>query len=83
MDELTRTLWEYACRCRLEGCYDMDMKKDREDGETMAKLNRKSLEQMDTAAKELENLWESLELVRSVDMEAAFACGLRLGLSLR
>ena len=83
MDELTRTLWEYASQCRLEGCYDLGMKKDREDGEKMAGKNREQLEQAGAIAKELENLWESLELVRSVDMEAAFTCGLRLGLSLR
>ena len=83
MDELTRTLWEYASQCRLEGCYDLDMKKDREDGKTMAERNREHLKQTGLAAKELENLWESLELVRFVDMEAAFTCGLRLGLSLR
>ena len=83
MDELTRTLWEYASQCRLDGCYDMDMKKDREDGAAMADRNRERLEQVGAAAKELENLWESLALVRSVDMEAAFTCGLQLGLSLR
>lgn len=83
MDELTRALWDYASQCRLEGCYDLNMKTNREDGETMAGRNRERLAQAGAAEKELENLWESLELVRSVDMEAAFICGLRLGLNLR
>ena len=83
MDELTRVLWEFAAACRLEGCYDLNMKKDREDGKTMAEWNLEHLKGTEIAAKELENLWEALELVRSVDMEAAFTCGFRLGLSLR
>lgn len=83
MDELTRTFWEYASKCQLEGCYDLEMKKEREDGEEMAGWNRKSLEETGLAAKEVENLWEALELVRFVDMEAAFPCGFRLGSSFR
>jgi len=83
MDELMHTLWEYAAACRLEGCYDLEMKREREEGETMAGQNRERLEELGTAAKELKNLWESLDVVRSVDMEAAFVCGLRLGLDLR
>ena len=33
MDELTRILWEYACKYRLEGCYDLAMKEEREENE--------------------------------------------------
>ena len=83
MDELTRILWEYASQCRLDACYDLTMQRDRSGGEEMASQNRECLEQTGGGAKELEGLWASLELVRTVDMEAAFACGLRLGLSLR
>ena len=82
MDELTRVLWEYASDCRLESCYDQQMKKERRDGETTAERNMERLEEAGAAGKELEKLWEALVLVRSVDMEAAFTCGLRLGLSL-
>ena len=83
MDELTRILWEYASQCRLEGCYDLEMKRDRADGEKMAGINRALLAEAGSIPKAVENLWDSLELVRTVDREAAFACGLRLGLSLR
>ena len=31
----------------------------------------------------VENIFDALEILRTVDMEAAFTCGLRLGLSLR
>ena len=41
MNDLTRTLWEYAGKCRLEGCYDLDMQREREENETMAGRNRK------------------------------------------
>lgn len=83
MHELTRTLWEYAQKCRLKGCYDLNMKREREEGEETALWNRDRLEKTSAASKELEILWNSMELVRLVDMEAAFVCGLHLGLSLR
>ncbi len=80
MDELTRILWEYACECRLEGCYDLQMKKAQQEEEEMVGRN---LEKLDCQAKVLENLCYSLDIIRTVDMEAAFTCGLRLGLSLK
>lgn len=83
MDELTRILWDYACECRLEGCYDLQMKKAREEEETMAHRNRARLEELDGAEDGLEKLWYGLDIVRNVDMEAAFTCGLQLGLALR
>lgn len=83
MDELTRILWDYACRCRLEGCYDLSMKQERDEDEEMAGRNRARLEELGTAKKELETLCDCLELIRTVDMEAAFACGLRMGLALK
>lgn len=85
MDELTRTLWEYAKQRLLEGCYDLGMMREREDNETMADRNRKSLEELCSprAVGRVGELCYCLEVLRMVDVEAAFACGLRLGLSLR
>ena len=83
MDELTRILWDYACRCRLEGCYSLEMKTMREEEEKMTGRNREHMEKAGCPAKDLENLWYSLEVIRTVDMEAAFTCGLRLGLALK
>ena len=85
MDELTRTLWKYAGKYRLEGCYDLDMQQEREESETMADRNRKRLEELCSAQalERAEELCYYLEVLRSVDQEAAFLCGLRLGLSLR
>ncbi len=85
MDELTRTLWEYAKVCRLEGCYDLDMKREREENEAAAERNRETLaaSAQPPILDRLENLCYCLDVIRSVDLEAAFTCGLRLGLSLR
>ncbi|MCI8475049.1 MAG: hypothetical protein HFF07_06895 [Oscillospiraceae bacterium] len=85
MDELTRTLWKYAGKYRLEGCYDLDMQQEREESETMADRNRKRLEERCTpqAAERVGELCYCMEVLRAVDAEAAFVCGLRLGLSLR
>ncbi len=83
MDELTRILWEYACECRLEGCYDLQIKKALQEEEEMAGRNRESLEKADCQVETLEKLCFSLDIIRTVDMEAAFTCGLRLGLSLK
>ena len=33
MDELTRTLWEYARKYRMESCYDQCMWEEREENE--------------------------------------------------
>ena len=83
MDELTRVLWEYACKCRMEGCYDLSMKQARDEEEEMAGRNRAQLEELDAAKDGLEKLCYSLDIIRTVDMEAAFTCGLQLGLALR
>lgn len=83
MDELTRILWDYACQCRLEGCYDLQMKQARQEEETMAERNRARLEELNGAKDGLEKLCYSLDILRTVDMEAAFACGLQLGLALK
>ena len=85
MDELTRILWEYACKYRLEGCYDLTMKEEREENEEAIDQCRKLLEKLCSAQalERAEELCYYLEVLRSVDQEAAFLCGLRLGLSLR
>lgn len=83
MDELTRILWDYACKCRLEGCYDLRMKTARAEEEEMAGRNHARLEALDGAEDRLEKLCYSLDIIRTVDMEAAFTCGLQLGLSLK
>ena len=85
MDELTRILWEYAADCRLESCYDQQMKKEREENEEAIGWSRKKLEELcpSQALEQVENLCYYLEVIRAVDEEAAFTCGLRLGLSLR
>lgn len=82
MDELTRVLWDYACQCRLDGCYDLQTKAAREEEEELAGRNRAHLEESGAEKDALESLWDGLELIRAMDMEAAFVCGLRLGLSL-
>lgn len=85
MDELTRFLWEYACQYRLEGCYDAVSQQNRAECERLAKRNRIKLEQLCSpeARKRLENFCDQLQDIHSEDMEAAFTCGLRLGLALR
>ena len=83
MDELTRILWDYACKCRLEGCYDLQMKTARAEEEGMSGRNQARLKELDGAKEETEKLCYSLDIIRTVDMEAAFTCGLQLGLSLK
>ena len=85
MDELTQALWEYAGKYRLESCYDRHMQEEREENERAVKKNQEKLEKLCPAEiwERIEILCFSLEILRSVDEEAAFTCGLRLGLSLR
>ena len=85
MDELTRFLWEYACQYRLEGCYDAASRQNRTESERCATRNRAELEGLCSpeALKRLENLCDQLENIHAEDTEAAFTCGLRLGLALR
>lgn len=85
MDELTRILWEYAGKCRLEGCYDRSMQEEREEHEKAIDWSRRKLAELcpAQALEQVENLCYCMEVMRAVDEEAAFTCGLRLGLSLR
>ena len=85
MDELTHILWEYAGKYRLEGCYDMSAWKAREENEQAAGWNLEDLRRLcpSEALERVGVLMDCLENIRGEDVEAAFACGLRLGLSLR
>lgn len=85
MDELTRALWEYASRYRLESCYDRSMQAEREEHEEAIDQNRKLLGELCPAKAlgRVEELCYCLEVIRAVDEEAAFTCGFRLGLSLQ
>lgn len=85
MDELTRILWEYAGRYRLEGYYDKSMQEEREENERVALKNRETLETLcsQDLRERIDVLSDALETIRAIDEEAAFSCGLRLGLSLR
>lgn len=84
MDDLTRILWEYAAAYRLETCYSKDDKDNRTAAEQMAGKAMEKLQKTCSAENldRLDALWSGLEEVRSEDMEAAFACGLSVGLSL-
>ena len=85
MDELTRTLWEYARKYRMESCYDRCMREEREENEKALVWSQKKLEELcsSPALEQIKNLCCYWEVLRAVDGEAAFTCGLRLGLSLR
>ena len=85
MDDLTRVLWKYAAECRLEACYDRTMQEERRENEQALSQNRKRLKELCPAPvlERVEDLCYYLEVLRAVDQEAAFACGLHIGLSLR
>ena len=61
------------------------MQEEREDNENMMQRNQEKLKVLCSAElkERVENIFDALEILRTVDMEAAFTCGLRLGLSLR
>ena len=85
MVDLTRVLWRYSSKYQLESCYDQSMQEEREDNENMMQRNQEKLKVLCSAElkERVENIFDALEILRTVDMEAAFTCGLRLGLSLR
>lgn len=85
MDELTRILWEYACKYRLESCYDRYMQEERKENEEVLQKNQEKLKNLCSVElwTKIDNLSDALETIRLIDEEAAFLCGLRLGLSLR
>lgn len=84
MNDLTRVLWEYASTYQLETCYNKANQENRKAAEQMAETALEKLQK--TCPPEildrLDALWSGLEEIRSEDMEAAFVCGLSVGLSL-
>ena len=85
MDEITRVLWDYAAAYRLDTCYSKD---DQDNRTAAARMAERALEKLrKTCTPEnldrLEALWSGLEELRCEDMEAAFVCGLHMGLCLR
>lgn len=85
MDELTRVLWEYASRYRLDGFYDREGQESREECVRAVECNREELEKIcpSIVFKRVDAICDCAEELRLRDMEAAFACGFRLGASLR
>lgn len=85
MDELTRVLWEYASKYRLDGFYDRDAQHSREESACAVEQNRAALEELSPPDlwKRVSTLYSCAEELRLRDMEAAFACGFQLGASLR
>lgn len=85
MDEVTRVLWEYAGRYRLEGFYDREGQQGREECVRAVERNREELGKIcpSDVSRRVSALCDCAEELRLRDMEAAFACGFRLGASLR
>lgn len=85
MQETIRVLWEYASKYRLEAFYDRDAQRSREECVRAVECNREELEKIcpSVVFKRVDALYDCAEELRLRDMEAAFACGFRLGASLR
>ena len=85
MDDLTQVLRDYAFRCLLEGCYGAASREEREDCAHMLGRNMERLQAMCSpeALERVQILLETQEGIRAEDMDAAFTCGLRVGLALR
>ena len=85
MDELTRVLWEYASSYRLEAFYGREGQEGREECTCAMEQNRAELKELSPPDlwKRVSALYDCAEELRLRDMEAPFACGFRLGASLR
>lgn len=85
MQEIIRVLWEYASQSRLDGFYDRDARQSREECVRAVGRNREELEKIcpSIVFKRVDAICDCAEELRLRDMEAAFACGFRLGASLR
>lgn len=85
MQEIIRVLWEYASQYRLDGFYDRGAQQSREECVFAVAQNREELEKLcpPTVLQHVDALCDCAEELRLRDMEAAFACGFRLGASLR
>lgn len=85
MEEVIRVLWEYASKYRLDGFYNRDAYLGREECAEAIIKNREELERICPSCifKQVDALCDCSEELRQRDMEAAFACGFRLGTALR
>lgn len=85
MDDLIHVLRDYAFHCILEGCYDASSRKEREENARMLGQNMDHLRSVcaPEIVERVEILLDILEGIRAEDMDAAFTCGLRVGLALR
>ena len=85
MQEVIRVLWEYASRYYIDSFYDREAQQSREESADAVCRNREALEQAcpPDVFKRVSTICTCAEEVRLRDMEAAFACGFRLGSSLR
>lgn len=85
MQEVIRVLWEYASKYRLDGFYDRDAQQSRNECLRAVERNQEELEKLcpPELSRRVAALCDCAEELRLRDTEAAFTCGLRLGLSLR
>lgn len=85
MQEAIRVLWEYASKYRLDSFYDRDAQHSREECARAIGRNREALGRIcpPDIVQRVSALCDCAEELRLRDMEAAFACGFRLGVSLR
>ena len=85
MQEIIRVLWEYASQYRLDGFYSRDDQQSIDECTWAIAQNREELEKTCTpdVAERISTICDCAEELRLHDMAAAFACGFRLGSSLR
>ena len=84
MDDLTRVLCDYAYDHLLESSYGIRSQMIQREKRYQAE---RRMNQLCAAAPELrdelEAMWEELSVAAGEDMDAAFTCGLKVGLALR
>ena len=84
MDDLTRVLCDYAYDNLMEGSYGIRSRSIRRENQFQAE---RRLDRLCAAhpklREELEDMLEELSVAAGEDMDAAFTCGLRVGLALR
>lgn len=84
MDDLTRVLCDYAYDNLLESCYGIQGRRAQWDSRYQAERRIKKLcVDRPELREDLEAIWEELALAAGEDMDAAFTCGLKVGLALR
>ena len=84
MDDLTRVLCDYAYDNLLENSYGIRSRKIQRENQFQAE---RRLDRLCAAhpelREELEDMLEELSMAAGEDMDAAFTCGLKVGLALR